>query len=716
MQRIGRRPRALGLFPILFFFGVTSAESQDLNALFTSSTNLINSKSEGTTTDLQSFQQTLDLNWNRAISPTLRYRLTLRTQDSRNRTEVDSDLTRSSATRFEPIFDATLSSGVFSLNGGLRLRELITDGNKEDRIRLSERRWFTRLFLTPENLPSLSFQVDRFDQKNDLKPKSVDKADTRYQLGTDYSYKDFTFSYLFSKQINENFVSGQTRDQLSHLGTLGYSRPSLWGWLDVLGGYTINYTPTRTEFSSSGIAELGRSLSRGLRAAADLSPENSSDVPLTNEPGLIGGTALVPLELNISVGFEQAVSEPVSQIRLNLSPEPPFTIPNNLELFLNFRVFFTNDVTLTTWTELGGVSQNYNSLESRFELNFPSTTARFFKVYVSRNDFGALIRATGISAFNLEPVSAGTTRTESTLLHNLNGSFTVRPVTRPWTISTLAYDFFLTQLTQQPDSRRNLSGTHTVRLVAEPHRLLTSTFNYQHSFANSNQSGSKDTTFDVYSLVFSSTPLPTLNGSVTLTHTENRGDGKPENRSDSGTMNVSARLYRNLDLDSTFALARSQDFLNDQKTLSQSGTFNANAWLTPTLNATLGYSIRWAETERPDEQTSDLTHTINSSFTYTLSRFLNINTRYDLLKGNDVTSFSQGYRVDWSPTSKLSAFLGYRRTQQQANGERTGSDNVNFNGRWNISRYFNLDGNFVFFRTFDGNRVYSFSASAQFRF
>ncbi|HEY4492755.1 MAG TPA: hypothetical protein VI958_12195, partial [Acidobacteriota bacterium] len=111
-------------------FASHSAQSQDLNALFTSSTSFITSKSEESTTDLQSFAQTLDLNWNKAISPTLRYRLTLRSDDSRNQTKVDSDLTKSSATQFEPIFDATLASTAFSLNGGFRLREQITDGNK----------------------------------------------------------------------------------------------------------------------------------------------------------------------------------------------------------------------------------------------------------------------------------------------------------------------------------------------------------------------------------------------------------------------------------------------------------------------------------------------------------------------------------------------------------------------------------------------------------
>jgi hypothetical protein len=313
-------------------------------------------------------------------------------------------------------------------------------------------------------------------------------------------------------------------------------------------------------------------------------------------------------------------------------------------------------------------------------------------------------------------VSAGTKRDQSTLAHNVNGSFTVRPSTKPWTISAVSYDFNFSSVTQQPDSVRSTNGTQTARLVAEPHRYLTSSFTYQHNFSNSNQEGSKAITGDLYSLVFNTAPLPTLTSSLTIARVDNRGDGKLETRADSGSLNIWTRLYRNLNVDTTLSITRAEDFLIDQKTLSQGLTINANAALTPRLTAILGYALNWSRTEQPEEETSQLTNTLNGSFTYTLSRFLNFNARYDFLTGNDVTAFRQDYRVDWTPSPKLSGFMSYRRAQQESNGEKTGSDGVTVNGRWNISRYLNLDGNFVFFKSFDGNTVYAFSARAQIRF
>jgi hypothetical protein len=718
--------RAL-LITALLFGGVHRAQSQDLNALFTTTTNFTSSKSEEVDTDLRSFGQTLDLNWNRALSPTLRYRLTLRSDDTRSENTVNGDLTKSSATQFEPIFDATLATAPFSLNGGFRARALFTDGNKQEKTLLSERRWFTRLFVNPENFPTLSFQLDQFIQSNDLKPKTINQTDTRYQFTSDYNYQDFTFSTFMSNRTHEDLVTQRTRDQQSFVGALGYARNSLWGWLDLLGGYSIDYSPSHEKFSRSGIADVERRLSRGFKAAADLTPTDSTDVPLANEPGLITGGAVIPLELNTAVGFEQLISQSVSEIRLTVLPQAPFTVPENLELFLSFRVFFTNDTALLNWTEVpGGVSLIYDALDSRVRLGFAATTARFFKIYVSRNDFGGLIRTTQLEAFNLEPVTAGSKRDQSVLVHNFNTGFAVRPITRPWSLSAISYDFSMANLTQEPDSLQNTSGTHTARLVAEPHRLLTSIFTYQNSFTNSNDPGSKDTAMDLFSLVFTSTPLPTVTSSLTLSHNDTRGDSKLETRSDAGSFNVSTRLYRNLNLDSTYSIARSEDFLIDQKTLSHGGTFNANAVLTPRLHATLGYAIRWAETEggrildllaqRAGSQTADLTHTITTAYTYTYSRFVNVNARYDFLTGNDVSSFNQDYRVDWTPTAKLSAFLGLRRSQQEANGEKTSSDSVTVNGRWNVSRYLYLDGNFILFRNSDGRTVNLLSARAQIRF
>ena len=668
-------------------------------------------------TDLQTFAQTLDFNWNKAISPVLRYRITLRGEDNRNKTTVDSDVTETSSTQFEPVFDATLASTAFSLNGGFRLREVLSDGNKQDRIWLTEQRWFSRLFLTPQDLPALSFQVDGFTQQNDTKPKSLDQTDIRYQTTADYGYGGFTFSYLFLDRVIDNIAIGQTRDQKNNSSTVGYTGTSLWGWLDVLAGYSINYDTIHEEFSKSGIVEVERQLSRGFKWAADLTPNDSTDVPFTLEPGLINGSALVPLELNTAVGFEQSLVNPVSQIRLNMAPQPPFIIPPDLQLFLNFRVFFTNDVTLNTWTEIpGAVTFEYEILESRVKLTFAATTARFFKVYVSRNDFGALIQATRISALDLEVVKAGTKRFKNTLSNNVNGSFTVRPPTRPWSITSLSYDFTLSHLIQQPGVNRNISGTQTARIIAEPYRSLVSTFTYQHTFTETNQEGSKAITGDIYSLVFTATPLPTVTSALTLAHNDNRGDGKLENRSDTGSLNFSARIYRDLNLDSTYTVTRNQDFLIDQKSLSLAWTINANAQLTPRLSAIAGYVVRWSETEDPERKTIQLAHGVNNSYTYTISRFLNINARFDFLIDKDTTSFSQDYRLDWSPTPKLSSFLAYRRTQQDSNGEKSGSDSVAFNVRRNISRYLNLDGNFLYAKRFDGNWVYGISTRAQIRF
>jgi outer membrane protein W len=71
-----------------------------------------------------------------------------------------------------------------------------------------------------------SFQIDRFTQETDV--KTVNQADTRYQIGTNDEYGGANFSYLFSDHINKDFVAGQTRDQKVNAATLGDTGNSLW--------------------------------------------------------------------------------------------------------------------------------------------------------------------------------------------------------------------------------------------------------------------------------------------------------------------------------------------------------------------------------------------------------------------------------------------------------------------------------------------------------
>ena len=711
IRQVRQRGEIVGLFFVLAVMPMTSAESQELHGLASSSLSTIESKVEGITTDTENFAHALDLNWNRSVSPYLSYRITLRGQDSRNRTKLDSISTRTSAMLVEPIFDVTLATPAYSLNTGLRLRERINDGKRVKKVRISDRRMFARFFLTPERLPSFSFQVDRATSEDDRSPKIRDTEDRRYEVSTQYGFGGADFSYTFSDRVREDNANRLTRYQETHLGTMGYTGTFFDDRLDVRGDYNVNYSPNREKISSAAVVEIERQLRRGLKAAPDLSPADSSDVPLTNAPGLAAGTADIPLELNISIGFELLRRESVTEIRISLAPQPPFSLPDLLQQFLNFRVFLTDDTTLTTWSEVVGVSQRFDPIEEQFILTFSAATARSFKAYVNRNDFGFLIKATKITALDSDAVAAGTERRASSLLHNVGAGFTVRPIKE----ATATYNFSLTDLTQNPRSVQTTSGLHTATLVVEPHRLLTASFLYQYSYNDSNQDAIEDTTATTYNLTFNSNPLPTLTSALSLVRLENRSEGDLDRRSDTASMTTSAEVYRDLNVDSTFSLSRVEDFTTDLESFTQTSRIGAIANLTSRLSAILGYTLERARTEQPGLDTNITTQTAEGVFTYTVSNFFNFTARLDFFYTKDQTTFSQEYKLDVNPTSKISSFIDYRRVKQ-TNGDTTGSDTITFNGRWNISRYLSLDANGSYLRSFNGDTVQSFSSLLRFRF
>jgi len=702
----------VGLSFLLAFIPVMRAESQELHGLLTSSFTLTESEVGRAVTEFEGYRQTLDLNWRKVVTPYLSYRISLRGEEIESRTTVEPSVTETSSLLLEPSFDVSLAAPGYSLTTGLRLRELVTDGNRIERVRLSDRHLFARLFLTQEGLPPLSILVDRTTSVDDREPRTRDSEETRYQVSTRYAFKGLNLSYTFSDQIGEDHVARRTRDQMNHLGSLGYAQTFFQERLTLLGNYSVNYTRTREAFFIPSLVARERGLKKGLKAGPDPTPENSADVPLTEEPALLAGTASVPLELFVSVGFELAIREPVGEIRIPLAPEPPFSLPGDLQVFLNFRVFSSDDPTLTFWTEVRGVSQRFDSLESRFSLIFPPTTARFFKVFVSRNDFGALVKATGVTALESEVVAAGTERVTSSLLHTLGAGLTFRPIR----MATASFNLTLTDVTQEPDSRRTTSGVQTASLVVIPHRLLTTTLTYQHSFTDSNQPGVTDTTADTYSLTFSSSPLPTLTSAFSLALSENRSEGELQNRSGAASLNIAAKLYRNLNVNPTLSLSKTRDFTTGQESLGQTLALNLNAILTSRLSTILGYTFHGTRTEGPGLNATTASHTGSAAFTYTLSRQLNVNSRFDLSNTAAGTSLSQDYRVDWVPTFKTSFFVNYRRTDQQVRGVTGGSDAIALNGRWNISRYLDLSANYTFFRGFTGDTVHSFFGSLGFRF
>jgi hypothetical protein len=700
------------------------ASAQDLRGFFNSSYSVTSSKSEqGTTstrTDFVTNDESLDLNWNKAVTPFLGYRLTLRTERTGSTTTTDNVKTNSDTILLQPLGDFTLATPLYSLNAGLRARELFTEGNTAEPAHLSDRNYFLRFFYTPANLPTASFIIDRTTSVDDHHTR--DNNDTRYQFSLQHTISDFIGSYNFSRDVNEDHLVERTRTQDSHVGNLGYS--SLWfgDHLAVQSNLTVNHTTTTDEFLTLGTQVVSRTLNRGLRADVDPTPQNSADVPVVTAPGLSAGGGNVPLPLFASVGFELTVRSAIGEMEITVAPEPPFVLPTNLGSVVAFRVFATDDATLVNWTEVTGVGQAYDPLQSKFTLTFPSTTARFFKAFVNANAFGALVKATGITTGTTINVTQGQQRVQT----NLSGTYIGGVVFTPVRWASASYNITLSGSLQDPEHFTTWTVTHAGNVTLQVHRLLSVGSTVQYTSTTSDQPGFEPTTSTSYTLNLGSNPLPTLTTALTLARTENTLGGSLQNRTDAANLSVAAKVLPRLNADSTITFSHTDDLLTKQVIYAEGFTLNLNAQVLPRVNSLLNYSVLRQDTSPPTvgQPQISVTHTIGGGTTYTLSRVINVSTRFDYTVAPTSTAFAQTYKVDWIPTEKTSLAIGYRKTTQQSDtlgggSISGGSDSLTGNVRWTVSRYLDLNANASYTRAVTGDSiqtVQSYNVSAGFRF
>lgn len=718
---------ALGFAVLFVLASPFAATAQDLHGLISASGGTTTSKtSDAASSEFTSLRESIDLNFNKTFSDLLRYRLILRGENQDSWDKVGGERNDTSSTLVQPGLDVTLAAPFYSLNFGGRIQETASRGTKQQEQMLTDATMFARLFYTPEGLPTVSLIFDKTLSYDDQDPRTRDTDITRLQIGAQYTYRELTAAYNYTREITEDKVGEATRTQDVHSGSLGYAKSYLEGRVTFQGTATANITDTVEDFLVPGTARLERQLARGLQADADPTPTDSADFPVRSEPALVSRTANVPLAVLSVVGFELTVREAVSEIRIGVAPESPFTIPNNLNAFLSFQVLVTDDLALLAWTEVPGVSQAFDTFENRFVLTFPATTAKFFKVYVSRNDFGGLVKATGITALATANVREGAERRTASKNASIAATLTVSPLR--WL--TIVYDGSLSGSETAPGSIETLSGVNTLSMTAELHRLLKATAMVQYTFTETNQEGATNSSGNNYSLTLSSTPLPTLTTALVLARTETRLDapllsftgGELQIRTDAASLTASAKVLPGLNADATVSVARTEDFTNTTATRERAGrretftrgaTINLNSRSSSRINSIFTYSYTVADTSlaiagTPAQLT---THTGSLGTTYTLTRMVNVNTRFDFSNTNTGTSLAQTYRLDLNPTLKTSAFITYRRTDTDAGGIKSSSNTIAVNARWNISRHLDLGADSAFSDTTTGARMQSLQSA-----
>ncbi|HSC70861.1 MAG TPA: hypothetical protein VLH58_05875, partial [Candidatus Methylomirabilis sp.] len=321
------------------------------------------------------------------------------------------------------------------------------------------------------------------------------------------------------------------------------------------------------------------------------------------------------------------------------------------------------------------------------------------------------LTATQIEVFRPAAAGAGNRVTTGNLLQLVAGGLVAQPIEA----LTLNGNATYSTNSQDPSGRRDDTATYSVIATGTPHRLLTATGVYQATFTTSNDPQTPRTDARIASLTLSSTPLPTLTASLIGSRNEDETGGVLQDRTDSIGFNTALKPYRNLNVDFTATGSQSDNFVDDSRTRALTTALNANATLTPRLTGLFGYGFGVNEVTGGPTPSSTTTNVGFLSFTYTVSRFLNATGRWDFTASEGTYTVGQQYRLDLIPTLKTSVFLTYLRTDQFTGTGTTNTNSLTLTGRWNISRYLDLNMTGSFTRGATGDTVYSLFTTLAFR-
>jgi hypothetical protein len=309
-----------------------------------------------------------------------------------------------------------------------------------------------------------------------------------------------------------------------------------------------------------------------------------------------------------------------------------------------------------SWVQITGVVSRFDVNLLRYELEFPETTARYFKAVNLLPNSQPVVAVTEMRAFlAVQAIATNERDSDSyrvTLFSNFNpherveSSFTLE-FREDEDVGTLSRD------TQQV----NYSFGLRVRLTPELRWLLG--YNFSDVEESLNQ-GLKSTERR-YNTGFEWSPLPTVNGLFQLVHYDESQQGSLFRETDTARVRFLTAFFPTLDLVSEVSYSDTNDAFAGFTQVNRTWFERLQTTLTPKW--TLGASVRF--------QWLDSTGTINLFRRRTYQLFtrwqaapyltLTGDWRYNL--DDDVGNLNQRYSIAWAPGRKLSMTVSYQDTR-----------------------------------------------------
>lgn len=683
--------------------------------------------------------------FNKSVTPMISYQLYLRANlNNSHTTDAEGDTTDTYQRAIEPALDLLLHGPVYKLDIGTRRLEQWSTANLQDSGRRTTEFYYSRLHITPYELPSASLEFNREKVYDYLSPRDTDITTNRYRGSSWYDllYKGFKLSYTLTYTHDEtktplDTISKTIRDDFNALYSIGYST-SFWGnSLATSLGYQGNYVRNRNEqhatetgdvpferASAFGMYGLGTQIEPEIDELISVISLNDDilDVPASSSSGTINIGQNGSRFHNIGIQLFSS-ERPVDTLYIYVNRD--VTSDMNLININNWRIYRSDFNQPNTWTEVSIQSVTVSVFSTvnnvyRYEIRFITPqNGLFFRAInmdtASVND----VLVTEIEAFGTDfiPRSGKIIDTSTFFTHGINFNLNARPLR----VLTVSLNYFLNRTDQNPDSeldsisgafksiftktidengpdlRSNITRSYGVSTIWLTHRLLTTTARYQRneSFDNMDETDLKT---DTYSLTLNSTPLPTLDTNLSFIRTYSYSFGEKQSIGNLYLLTIGSRLHRDVNIITDIGYTKTKMYAiedisdttgetEDTDTSTRYIRGMLDARLTNKLSANLTYGLTTISGESSSDSTDG-----NFIVTYRPGRFISFSANLRFMDTDGDTTISEGILFDWLflPTLRINA--NYQHSREEP-GPRT-THLVNGYFLWYITKF--LDFQFTY--------------------
>jgi len=549
--------RALPLAGLLVLAAGTASAQQGIfdgmqlgvESVFSSvSTKTTFASGEQTKTDITNVFPALTVNINSLVYPNLRlnaggtFEINWLFSDT-NGAETDSTISRN-----RPFFLLRSTNPVFSPGFGyFRRADRARTGLVSD-IKLTNEEYAAYLGWNPAGGPQNEFQFLRTHTFDGARAYQ-DTVKGFGSLVSNYSYRNLNAYYRGTYLNTDERLLGYETRQLTHAGRVNYSGTHIDKRLIWNATYNINYQDLRTAATSES-AEVPIPLTpfAGLAALSDtpvtarLSPAPQlMDGNLAAGAGIDIGLATPPADLQArNIGLDFLNPAQVNRLWIWVDRDLPFEVASSF----TWDVYTSPDNII--WRREATVSAApFGPFENRFEVDFPSVTARYVKV-VTRPLSAAVpdasrypdILVTEMQPFLRRPAGeVGDRLTRTT--HLVNADVRMRLLDAP----SLYYEGFF--LYNGPDTFGNSTDTLSNGLSAS-HTFARIFSAYGRAAFEQGSDPRGDRTATITNATLTVEPFPTLRSSLLYSGQDEKIGGLPNDRYGFFVQNA-LQPYRGLD-------------------------------------------------------------------------------------------------------------------------------------------------------------------------